>query len=313
MKWMVAALTALTASAVTPAPAQAAPVCAPGEHTVSVTFQNQQYPVTIYLPAGKKRGERLPIVLNLHGTQSTGSNQLQYSDMKLSADAGRYLVLAPSGAIPAAAGFAWNVPGTGTPPEGARDDIAYLDEVIKTAVRSWCGDPTRVYGTGYSGGGRMLSAFACRSPQRLAAIAPVAGLRAGRPDPFNPTRPDPSSCTPLPGIPVLTFHGEQDWTNPFQGGGSPYWGYSVPAAQERWADINGCHPRPRTTTVTETVSKTTYRGCRRGADVVLYTIADGGHTWPGTPVDNGNGVVTHDISANNLMWSFFQHHRLPRH
>ncbi|MEU4419657.1 PHB depolymerase family esterase [Actinoplanes sp. NPDC024001] len=266
--------------------------------------------MTVYVPAGARHGERLPAILNLHGTQSTGSNQLHYSDMKPSADAGRYLVLAPSGVIPAASGFAWNVPGVGTPPHAARDDVAFLDQVIATAVTSLCADPKRVYGTGYSGGGRMISAFACHRPHRLAAIAPVAGLRAGRPDPLDPSRPDPQSCTPARPVPVLTFHGLQDWTNPFQGGGSEYWRYSVPAAQQRWATINNCASKARTVTLTPQISKITYAGCRHGAEVVLYTVADGGHTWPGTPVDNGNGTVTHEINANQLMWRFFQRYRV---
>ncbi|MEU4625725.1 hypothetical protein AB0G04_37845 [Actinoplanes sp. NPDC023801] len=156
----------------------------------------------------------------------------------------------------------------------------------------------------------MISAFACARPERIAAIAPVAGLRAGRPAPRNPGEPDPSSCTPGRPVPVLAFHGEQDGTNPFAGGGSVYWGYSVPAAQRRWARINGCAPEPRTTAVTAQVSKISYRSCRRGAEVTLYRIADGGHTWPGTPIDNGNGTVSHDIDANRVMWRFFRRHHL---
>ncbi|GAA4965969.1 alpha/beta hydrolase family esterase [Actinoplanes utahensis] len=313
---VIGALTALSACAVaTPAsaaPASCSRAVGPGEHTVPVTFEGREYPVNVYVPAGARATERLPIVLNLHGTQSTGSGQLAYSGMRPAADAGRYLVVAPDGAIPAAAGFAWNVPGVGTPPVGARDDVAYLDHVIGTAAGTLCGDPARIYGTGYSGGGRMLSAFACHRPQALAAIAPVAGLRAGRPDPSDPTGPDPSSCTPARGVPVLTFHGEQDRTNPYQGGGSAYWGYSVPAAQQRWARIDDCLPRPLTIRISRTVTKTSYLGCSGGAAVTLYTVADGGHTWPGTTIDNGNGTVTHDISANQVMWRFFQQYRIPR-
>jgi polyhydroxybutyrate depolymerase len=303
---MVCAITAL--SAVVPATPASAGSCttAPGRHTLPVTFEGRQYPVDVHVPGGVRPGTRLPAVVNLHGTQSTGANQLTYSDMAPE----RHLVLAPTGVIPAGAGFGWNVPGVGTPPADARDDVAFLDRVIATAVTSLCADPARVYGTGYSGGGRMISAYACARPERIAAIAPVAGLRAGRPDPGDTTRPDPSSCMPKRPVPVLTFHGEQDWTNPFPGGGSVYWGYSVPEAQKRWAEINGCGPSPRTTAITEQISKITYRSCRRGAEVTLYRIANGGHTWPGTPIDNGNGTVTHEIDANELMWRFFQrHHR----
>lgn len=281
---------------------------APGEHVIPVVFRRREYPVSVYVPAGAAAGERLPVILNLHGSRSTGGEQLAYSDMKPAADAGNYLVIAPSGVIPAGTGFAWNVPGA--PPAGARDDVAFLDQVISTAVGRLGGDPARVYGTGYSGGGRMVSAYAGHRPHRLAAIAPVAGLRAGHPDPWGTAGPDPFSGTPYRSVPVIAFHGEQDRTNPFHGGGPAYWGCSVPAAAERWARINGCSFPPRTTTISATVARTCYQGGPGGAEVVLYTVTDGGHTWPGTPVDNGNGPVTRDISANHLMWRFFQRYRL---
>ncbi|GAA2534586.1 RICIN domain-containing protein [Winogradskya humida] len=281
-----------------------------GEHQVPVTLAGRQYQVTVYVPAGTSSTTALPMVLDLHGTQMTGSGQLQYSVIKPVADAGKFLVVAPTGDIPAASGFAWNVPGVGTAPAGARDDVAFLDQVITTATGVLCADPSRVYGTGYSGGGRMVSAFACQRAGRIAAIAPVAGLRAGRPDPQDTSRPDPQSCTPVRSVPVIAFHGQQDNTNPYQGGGTELWRYSVPVAQQRWAQINSCSG-PVTTTISAHVAKTVYGGCSEGADVVLYSVSNGGHTWPDTSIDNGNGTVTHEISADTLMWQFFQRFRLP--
>jgi len=43
--------------------------------------------------------------------------------------------------------------------------------------------------------------------------------------------------------------------------------------------------------------------------VVLYEIEGGGHTWPGQgPRVRFIGKSTHDISANDLMWEFFEKH-----
>jgi mannan endo-1,4-beta-mannosidase len=284
---------------------------APGERTVSVPYGGQNYPVTVYVPAGASPTTKLPMVMNLHGTQGTGTGQLSYSDMKPAADAGQYLVMAPTGVIAASSGYAWNVPGVGTPPAGARDDVGFLSTALDVVGAQLCADTTRLYGTGYSGGGRMLSAFACARPERLAAIAPVAGLRAGRPDPADTTRPDPASCQPTSAVPVVAFHGQQDNTNPYNGGGTELWRYSVPTAQQRWATINGCTATPTTTQVATHVVKTTYPGCRDSGEVSLYSVSDGGHTWPGSPYEStGNGKTTREISANTLMWQFFQrYHR----
>jgi polyhydroxybutyrate depolymerase len=157
----------------------------------------------------------------------------------------------------------------------------------------------------------MISAYACARPDRIAAIAPVAGLRAGRPDPANTARPETRSCQPGRGVPVVAFHGQQDATNPYAGGGSDVWKYSVPAAQQRWAAIGGCGASPATTQVSTHVSRSAYTGCGNGAEVVLYSVSDGGHTWPGAPSESaGNGTTTREITANSLMWQFFQRFRL---
>ena len=58
-----------------------------------------------------------------------------------------------------------------------------------------------------------------------------------------------------------------------------------------------------------TVRKKSYGPGKDGAEVVLYTIEGGGHTWPGQePRVNFLGKSTRDISANDLMWEFFQKH-----
>ena len=46
--------------------------------------------------------------------------------------------------------------------------------------------------------------------------------------------------------------------------------------------------------------------------MVLFVIQGGGHTWPGKkPPLKLLGRSTLDISANELLWEFFQQYRLP--
>jgi polyhydroxybutyrate depolymerase len=43
--------------------------------------------------------------------------------------------------------------------------------------------------------------------------------------------------------------------------------------------------------------------------VILIAIQGGGHTWPGRePLLKFLGPSTKDISANDLMWEFFERH-----
>jgi polyhydroxybutyrate depolymerase len=203
---------------------------------------------------------------------------------------------------------------TTTDPD-APDDEQFLSDLLDRLQTLLCIDARRIYGAGYSGGGRMISQYACDHPERLAAIAPVAGLRAGVPmtGPDGP-QPDPATCHPERPMPVITFQGTADPVNPYAGGGAPYWQYGAPAAQARWATINGCRQGPRTRRITRHVDQIAYSACRDNADVVLYRVEGGGHTWPGSaamiPLVPALGPVTFEIDADALMWDFFERYRL---
>ena len=83
----------------------------------------------------------------------------------------------------------------------------------------------------------MLSQFACEHPDVLTAIAPVAGLRVGSsmPAPEGGYVPDRTTCQPSEPLPVMTFSGTADPTNPFEDGGSAYWRYGAMDASDQWA------------------------------------------------------------------------------
>ena len=98
-------------------------------------------------------------------------------------------------------------------------------------------------------------------------------------------------------MPVMAFAGDADTTNPIQGGGAPYWSYTMHAAEQRWAQLNGCAaPRP-TVWVTAQVYEEGYAACRDGADVVGRITAGGGHSW---------------VADNDAMWAFFAARTRPQ-
>ncbi len=153
----------------------------------------------------------------------------------------------------------------------------------------------------------MVSQLAADHPRRFAAIAPVAGLRAGAPSAADPRVPDPTTCTPGVPVPVVTFHGTADPFNVFTGGGEPYWGYSAATALGSWARLNGCAVGPVEERLTEHVTVVSYASCAGDAAAVMYVVEGGGHTWPGSGAafPANLGAVTQEISANELMWEFF--------
>jgi polyhydroxybutyrate depolymerase len=139
----------------------------------------------------------------------------------------------------------------------------------------------------------------------------VAGLRSGVPEraASGAWTPAKSSCRPKQAVPVRTFHGLADTTNPYSGNDDPRWGYGVEEALARWARLDRCKRGPNTTTATPTVSLLLYSKCRDGATVGLYREQLAGHTWPGSagPPD---GTTDESIDATALIWKFFRRHSL---
>ena len=297
-----------------------------GDTQVDVEFAGTTYSVLVYVPADMRRARRVPLVLNLHGSQANGPIQMEVSGLRAVADDEKFIVVAPSAAIPLPppqqppdpnGHWAWNVPGVPTtagqlPPPTARNDVRFLSRVIDVVSDELCTDRRRTYVTGHSGGGRMASALGCRIADRVAAIAPNAGLRAGRPDPDDVSVPEVEDCRPDRPLPVLTFHGQQDVVNPYPGNGDLRWGYAVPLAVQTWARLNGCRRGPHATTASEHVTRFSYTRCRKGAEVDFYRVSNGGHTWPGSSgPPHGPGLVTQEIDASRIMWEFFEDFRLP--
>ncbi|WP_204162077.1 MULTISPECIES: alpha/beta hydrolase family esterase [unclassified Rathayibacter] len=291
-----------------------------GDSTVAVAFGGTTYDVLMHVPADADDGA-LPLVLDLHGSNSNGGVQAGISDLASVADDEGFIVANPTGAIEFEktledGNWAWNVPGvpltSGTfPPEGSRDDVAFLSTVVETLSAQGCVDAGSVFATGFSGGGRMASALACTRADLFAAVAPVAGLRAGRADLDDLTTIEAGSCTPSRPVSVLTFHGTADAVNPFEGNTDPRWGYSVATATAGWAGLDDCEGEPVTTAVTAEVGRAVLADCADGTGVEAYAVEGGGHTWPGTAVDleaSGLGVVNRTISASALMWDFFAAH-----
>ena len=251
----------------------------------------------IHWPGGSTTDPR-PLVFNLHGSGGTAADQQAFSAMDPLAEAKGFIVAYADGAVPLGGGFAWNVPGQplsggGAVPPDAADDVAFFAQAIPLLAQRYAIDSRRIYATGMSGGGRMTSQLGCNLPATFAAIAPVAGLRF------------PAPCGDDRAVPVVSFHGTADGTNPYGGGGPAYWTYSVPDALAMWGAHDGCGATPDVSPAGDGVTLTAYGGCTGGAAVALYTIDGAGHEWPGAPGQ------TPAIDAGAAMWTFFTNHPLP--
>lgn len=135
---------------------------------------------------------------------------------------------------------AWNVPGVTKRP-GGLDEVGFIRDAITMVKGKFCVDEERFYGSGYSGGGRMLSQFICSGNADFNAAGFVASLRAGYPlETEGRWGPDAASCKPARPMSIIAFAGLKDPANPYQGGGKSYWQYSGETALKRWAEMDGC-------------------------------------------------------------------------
>jgi polyhydroxybutyrate depolymerase len=233
----------------------------------------------LFVPPGYDGRARLPLVLDLHGSGGNAAGQARNSGLETLSNSERFIVATLEGE-----GARWNVPVQ----DGRADDVAYVGDVITHVAARVCTDEARVYVTGFSGGGRMSSLLGCRLGSRLAAIAPVAGLRS------------PAQCDGGP-VPVLTFHGLADPQNPYDGhatGRGGEWLESVPEALAGWARHNSCKGDVILEDPPGPLSTMRYQGCGRGAEVRMIRIDGLGHRWTRDEVD-----------TTAVIWQFFKSHR----
>jgi polyhydroxybutyrate depolymerase len=281
-------------AAARPTPAAGGPSCAlTGTATIeSATFDGAPREYRLVGPARPGR-RRLPLILNFHGLRSDALRQAVYSQLEEKAPARGYVVITPEGS--GAMKF-WNI----LPDLPRPDDVAYAETLIDAAVADACVDRRRVYATGISNGAGMSTLLACDLGKRIAAIAPVAGVNLVAP------------CTKGAPVSVVAFHGEADAVVKYTGGpptvGARIDAVPVEEAVESFATRDRCRRRPTTTRIGEEVRRTKYQGCRAGSEVVLYSVVNGGHTWPGSIDVTRLGYVTREINATDLILDFFDAH-----
>jgi len=274
------ASTALAQGSGTAEPCNLAAASGVSEQQLSSGGRQRSY--RLFVPPGYDGGTRLPLVLELHGSGGTAAGQASTSRFDALAASEGFLVASLQAA---GTGNRWNVPVSDDRP----DDVAYVADVIADIAAQVCTDTARVYATGFSGGARMSSLLACRLNSRIAAIAPMAGLRW------------PAPCSGR-AIPVLTLHGLADPQNTYDGHverRGAEWLESVPEALAGWAGHNGCDTEVVFEDPPGPLSTMRYEGCRDGAEVRLIRIDGLTHQW-----------ARNEVDATAVMWEFFRAHSL---
>lgn len=282
---------------------------APGDHIRKLTVDNRDRTYLVHVPPGYEPAKPVPVVLILHGAGTNAAITIPFTGLNAKADEAGFIAVYPNGTGNDPF-LIWNSGGRrGKLAEGMPDDVKFIASVLDDVQTVINVDSRRVYATGMSNGGMMCYRLASELSDRIAAIAPVAGTMAIAE--AKPKRP----------MPVMHFHGHEDTFVPFQGPpegtGRARTLKSVDKTIEAWRKIDECPEEPVVTDLPDrendgtTVRRKVYGPGKAGSEVILFEIEGGGHTWPGqrSPISL-IGKSTLDISANDLMWEFFQKHPL---
>jgi polyhydroxybutyrate depolymerase len=275
-----------------------------------------------HVPKGYKKGTAMPVVMVLHGGGGNPGVARFQSGMSDVADRENFIALYPAATNATYTDrlLYWNA---GMTPKDKRqkdiDDVAYFNAVLDDLPKWFTIDPKRIYATGISNGAHMSYRLGTQLSNRIAAFAPVAAQRAVGEFYGPPSRP----------VSLIVFHGKKDGYLPYDGGPtykSAFEDEMFKPEQEciaTWAKHDGCEGAPATETKGNAHLQR-WGGCKDGSEVELWTLDDGGHTWPGgkvTKLEAKGGIVPNprasvgpvnkDINASQLMWEFFKRHPLP--
>jgi polyhydroxybutyrate depolymerase len=245
----------------------------------------------LYLPKTYDRSKPTPLVISLHAAALWPAAEMAISRWNNVADERGFLVVYPAGTdFPQV----WDA--------GPRD-VRFISDLIDKLEAEYNIDPNRIYADGMSNGGGMAFALSCRLSDRIAAIGAVGAALFVPWDCFGGSRL----------VPTVAFHGTADPFAPYQGGSSPIAPDPFQNIRDwtaRVARRNQCKGDPSDARIAASVRRLAYTNCAENADVILYTVEGGGHTWPGgMPLpERMVGRTTREINATRVMWAFFVQH-----
>ena len=262
--------TSTAPAAASPATAPTTPAACGAAHpasTVQLSGAQAGRSALLRVPTAQPAGQRLPLVIALHGYDQTAAGFDAYTRVAETGAALGAVVAVPQG-LGSPAG--WNVPDS---PDLGPSDTAMLRSLIDVLVRTACVDRSHVVVAGLSDGADMAVTAACAlGPDRVRS--------------------------------VLLVHGTADPVDAYTGRGADtrrgFGSVKAAGAEEAfaaWSALDGCTGRRGTRRSDLRLLDGT--GCRR--PVRLVAVQGGGHTWPGAAPQPGLGATTRSLDTRALL------------
>ncbi len=259
----------------------------------------------------------VPLIIALHALGGNPKMMAFTTNLDEKADKEGFIVVYPEGTRSPVRGFtSWNAGFCcGYAAESQADDAGFIRNLIQYLTSNYPIDPNRIFITGISNGGMMAHRLGAEFSDQIAAIGVVSGAIGTMPSSTGFPNMIPEPQNPMP---VMIFHGKKDRLVPYDGrkvekvGTGRIRFLSVGDAVEFWRTRNECSCDREVEEISENVVKTSYEDCKNNGDVILYTIKDGGHSWPGGRVHLSGDEPSREISATDIIWDFFKKHPKKR-
>lgn len=282
-------------------------VNAPGVSRGTLMHDGLERTYRLYVPGSLPAAEEVPLVMVLHGGGGTGEMIARYTHFDRIAGEHGFIAVYPDGID-----RHWN---DGRFEDEKPDDLGFLTKLIDTLSAQFAIDPNRVYVTGASNGGMMSLRLACEATDYFAAVACViSAIPEPKADVWSPSRP----------MPIIIMNGDADPLVPWEGGEITIQRQtrgrviSTPDTVAFWVKHNQCDMSPAISYLPDNdpedgmrIREERYSGGTDGAEVVLYAVEGGGHTWPGGVQYLPEwliGKTCHDIDGSDVIWQFFSEH-----
>lgn len=291
-----------------PDDAHLAAIAQTGTHTFTLQHGGHERAYLIHIPTGYRVGTPTPVVFAFHG--GGGNMEMQASDtyaLVAKADSAGFIAVFPNGysRLPGGKLATWNAGACcAVARDEGMDDVGFVRAILTRLPTQVTVDPKRIFATGMSNGGMFSHRLACEMADTFRAIAPVAGTD------------NTLQCTPSRPVSVLHIHARDDDHVLFNGGAgdaafkdsSKVTNFvSVPDTIRHWVQRNRCTGNPTRVLSVAGAYCDAYQDCADNAQVQLCVTETGGHSWPGgNPTRIGKAQISQAISANDVMWTFFQ-------
>ncbi len=238
--------------------------------TLSLQVSGQTRSCVIHVPAGVTKA---PVVFFVHGANGSGASFRNETKGDATADREKFIAAYPSASANGAVGTWADMQGTGNFP--------FFRAVLDTLDKRYGIDRNRIYMTGFSQGGFISFAAACFFSDIFSAVAPVSGHSM-------------TSCTIKRPVPVFLTYGANEDKVAF-----------VKDA-DIWVKLNKCQGAPTivrpypASNPNSKVTRVNYGACDQGTTVIMDSISQQGHQWPGAS----------NLNQADESWAFFKQYSL---